>query len=92
MKIIKAAANLIKSEKRYIRYKANVYSSKADSELSRVFVSYSKIVNDIFSGTRFKTSISAPIQCILKAMKSNNVIPPLFFGLSAKIDHTIEGY
>ena len=31
-------------------------------------------------------------QCILKAMKSNSVIPPLLYGLSVQIDHTTEPY
>ena len=31
-------------------------------------------------------------QCILKAMKSNSVIPPLLFRLNMKIDHTTERY
>ena len=31
-------------------------------------------------------------QCILKAMKSNSVIPPLLFGLIVQIDHTTEPY
>ena len=29
-------------------------------------------------------------QCILKAMKSNSVIPPLLFALSVEIDHATE--
>ena len=31
-------------------------------------------------------------QCILKAMKSNSVIPPLLFGLSVEIDYPTERY
>ena len=31
-------------------------------------------------------------QCILNAMKSNSVIPPLLFGLSVEIDHATERY
>ena len=31
-------------------------------------------------------------QCILKAIKSSSVIPPLLFGLSVEIDHPTERY
>ena len=31
-------------------------------------------------------------QCILKAMKSNSVIPPFLFGLTVEIDHATERY
>ena len=31
-------------------------------------------------------------QCILKAIKSNSVIPSLLFGLSMEIDHATERY
>ena len=35
----------------------------------------------------------APLgQCILKAMKSNSIIPPLLFGLSVEIDHATDRY
>ena len=39
VRIITAAANLIKNKERYIRYETNVYPSKADSELSAEFLS-----------------------------------------------------
>ena len=31
-------------------------------------------------------------QCILKAIKSNSVIPPLLFGLGVEINHATECY
>ena len=62
MRIITAAANLIKNKTIYIRYETNVYPSKADIELGSEFLPPPfKIVNESFSGTRFKTSIIGPM-------------------------------
>ena len=44
-----------------------------------------KVVNESFSGTRFKTASLA--QCILKAVKPNSVIPPLLIELGVELDH-----
>ena len=53
-----------------------------------IFTSYFKIVNESFSGTRFKEA--SLDQCIIKAMKLNSEIPPLLFGLGVEIDHPIR--
>ena len=88
VRIVTAAANLIKNETRCIRYETNVYPSKADIELVAEFLPQTlKLFIKVLVGQGLKrTSLG---QCILKAMKRNIVIPPLLFGLSVVIDHAI---
>ena len=89
VRIITAAENLIKNEKRYIRYETNVYPSKADIELDAEFLpSALKLLMKVLVGQGLKQASSD--QCILKAVKPNGVIPPLLFGLGVEIDHAIS--
>ena len=91
VRIITAAANLIKNKERYIRYETNVYPSKGDSELSAEFLSPTlKLLMAVLVGQGLKQESMG--QWILKAMKSKSVILPLLFGLSVEIDQTIERY
>ena len=88
VRIITAAANLIKNKERYIRYETNVYPSKGDSELSAEFLSPTlKLLMAVLVRQGLKQESMG--QWILKAMKSKSVILPLLFGLSVEIDQTI---
>ena len=88
MRIITAAANLIKNKIRYIRYETNVYPSKAVIELGAEFLPPTlKLLMKVLVGQGLKQASLG--QCILKAMKSNSVIPPLLFGLGVEIEHAI---
>ena len=81
VRIVTAAANLIKNETRCIRYETNVYPSKADIELVAEFLPQTlKLFIKVLVGQGLKRASLG--QCILKAMKRNIVILPLLFGCS----------
>ena len=44
-----------------------------------------RLLIELLVGSRFRQASLG--QCILKAMKPNSIIPPLFFGLGIEIDH-----
>ena len=87
MRIITAAANLIKNEIRSIWYETNVYLSKVDIELDVKFLPPTlKLLMKVLVVHGLKQTLGL---CILKAVKLNSVLPSLLFGIGLETDHAI---
>ena len=86
MRIITAAANLIKSI--CIRYETNVYPSKANIELGAEFLPPTlKLFVNCSSGTMFQTSIIG--QMYFRNNKTKQWFTSFLFGLGVENDHGI---
>ena len=88
LRVLSAAARLLLNEMRCTDYQSEFYPSS----------------NDIRSGTEFLQPLLnyfmrllvgpdlkqvAIGQCLMKAMRTNSVLPPLLIGLGVEVDHTI---
>ena len=88
IRVIRAAANLIKNEIRCTQCETDSHPSLNDIETKTSILppSQMQLMECLIGNPLKQASIG---QCLLKAMKPNSVIPPVLFVLGVEIDHAI---
>ena len=86
MRVITAATDLIKSEIRCKKHETNVYPSKNDIEMGKDFSPQSlKLLMEYLISNNLKLASFG--QFLLKVIKPNSALPPLFLGFGLEVNH-----
>ena len=88
IRVIYAAANIMKNEIRCTQYETDSYPALNDIETGTSILpsSLMLLLECLIENSLKQASIG---QCLLKSIKPNSAIPPLLFTLGVEIDHAV---